>query len=37
MRSIAGIIAGRIREKYNKLTFILTKSEDGSKGAQAAR
>ena len=25
--SIAGIIAGRIREKYNKPTFILTKSE----------
>ena len=31
--SIAGIIAGRIREKYNKPTFILTKSEDGVKGS----
>ena len=32
--SIAGIIAGRIREKYNKPTFILTKSEDGVKGCR---
>lgn len=31
--SIAGIIAGRIRERYNKPTFILTKSEDGVKGS----
>ena len=31
--SIAGIIAGRIREKYNKPTFILTKREDGVKGS----
>lgn len=31
--SIAGIIAGRIREKYNKPTFILTQSEDGVKGS----
>ena len=31
--SIAGIIAYRIREKYNKPTFILTKSEDGVKGS----
>lgn len=27
--SIAGIIAGRIREKYYKPTFILTKADDG--------
>lgn len=27
--SIAGIIAGRIRERYYKPTFILTKAEDG--------
>ena len=27
--SIAGIIAGRIREKYYKPTFVLTKAEDG--------
>lgn len=27
--SIAGIIAGRIRERYYKPTFILTKTEDG--------
>lgn len=31
--SLAGIIAGRIREKYNKPTFVLTKSEDGVKGS----
>ena len=31
--ALAGIIAGRIREKYNKPTFILTKSEDGVKGS----
>lgn len=31
--SIAGIIAGRIREKYYKPTFILTESEDGVKGS----
>jgi single-stranded-DNA-specific exonuclease len=31
--SIAGIIAGRIREKYVKPTFILTKAEDGVKGS----
>lgn len=28
--SLAGIIAGRIREKYNKPVFVLTDSEDGS-------
>lgn len=31
--SIAGIIAGRIREKYHKPTFILTKAEGGVKGS----
>lgn len=31
--SIAGIIAGRIREKYHKPTFVLTKTEDGVKGS----
>lgn len=31
--SLAGIIAGRIRETYHKPTFVLTKSEDGVKGS----
>lgn len=31
--SLAGIIAGRIREKYNVPTLVLTKSEDGAKGS----
>lgn len=31
--SLAGIIAGRVREHYNKPTFILTKGEDGVKGS----
>lgn len=31
--SLAGIIAGRIREKYNVPTFILTKAETGAKGS----
>jgi len=31
--SIAGIIAGRIREKYNVPTFILTKGKEGAKGS----
>ena len=31
--SIAGIIAGRIREKYYKPTFVLTKAEEGAKGS----
>ncbi len=31
--SIAGIVAGRIREKYNKPTIVLTKSEEGVKGS----
>ena len=31
--SIAGIIAGRIREAYNKPTYILTKAKEGAKGS----
>ena len=31
--SLAGIIAGRIREKYYKPVFVLTKAEDGAKGS----
>ncbi len=31
--SIAGIIAGRVREKYHKPVFVLTKTEDGVKGS----
>lgn len=31
--SIAGIIAGRIRERYYRPVFVLTKSEDGVKGS----
>ncbi len=31
--SIAGIIAGRIREKYYKPVFVLTKAEDNAKGS----
>ena len=31
--SIAGIIAGRLREKYNKPTIILTKAVEGVKGS----
>lgn len=31
--SIAGIIAGRIKEKYYRPTFILTKAEEGVKGS----
>ena len=31
--SIAGIIAGRIKEKYYRPTFVLTKGEDGIKGS----
>ena len=31
--SIAGIIAGRIREKYYKPVFVLTKAEEGVKGS----
>lgn len=31
--SLAGIIAGRIREAYQKPTFVLTRAEDGVKGS----
>lgn len=31
--SLAGIIAGRIRELYHKPTFVLTKAADGVKGS----
>ena len=31
--SLAGIVAGRVKEKYNKTTIILTKSEEGVKGS----
>ncbi|MCC8168745.1 MAG: DHH family phosphoesterase [Clostridiales bacterium] len=31
--SIAGIIAGRIRDRYYKPTFVLTRAEDGVKGS----
>lgn len=31
--SLAGIIAGRIRERYSKPTFVLTKAEEGAKGS----
>ena len=31
--SLAGIIAGRIREKYNKPTFVLTGAKEGMKGS----
>lgn len=31
--SLAGIIAGRIREKFGKPTFVLTRGEEGIKGS----
>ncbi|NCB91317.1 MAG: single-stranded-DNA-specific exonuclease RecJ [Clostridia bacterium] len=31
--SLAGIIAGRIRERYHKPAFVLTKAEEGVKGS----
>ena len=31
--SIAGIIAGRIKERYYRPTFVLTKAESGAKGS----
>ena len=31
--SLAGIIAGRVRETYHKPVFVLTKAEDGVKGS----
>ena len=35
--SLAGIIAGRIREKYNKPAFVLTRAEEGVKGSGRSR
>lgn len=31
--SVAGIIAGRLREKYSRPTFVLTEAEEGVKGS----
>jgi single-stranded-DNA-specific exonuclease len=31
--SLAGIVAGRVRERYYKPTFVLTKAEEGIKGS----
>lgn len=31
--SLAGIIAGRVREKYGRPTFVLTRGEEGIKGS----
>lgn len=31
--SIAGIVAGRLRERYGKPTFVVTDSKDGAKGS----
>lgn len=31
--SLAGIIAGRIREQYNRPVFVLTQGEEGAKGS----
>lgn len=31
--SLAGIVAGRLRERYYKPVFVLTKAEDGAKGS----
>lgn len=31
--SLAGIVAGRIRERYYKPVFVLTKAEEGAKGS----
>lgn len=31
--SLAGIVAGRIREKYNKPAFVLTRGREGAKGS----
>lgn len=31
--SLAGIVAGRIREKYNRPTIVLTRGEEGIKGS----
>lgn len=31
--SLAGIVAGRIRERYNKPAFVITRGRDGAKGS----
>lgn len=31
--SLAGIVAGRVRERYHKPTYVLTDTEDGAKGS----
>ncbi len=31
--SLAGIVAGRIREKYNKPAFVITRGREGAKGS----
>lgn len=31
--SVAGIVAGRVKEKYNRPTIVLTKGKDGIKGS----
>ena len=31
--SLAGIIAGRLRERYHKPSFVLTRGEEGVKGS----
>lgn len=31
--SLAGIVAGRLKEKYHRPTFVLTKAEEGLKGS----
>ncbi len=31
--SLAGIVAGRLRERYNRPTLVITRSEDGLKGS----
>lgn len=33
IESVAGIVAGRIKEKYYKPTLVITKAEDGAKGS----
>lgn len=35
--SLAGIVAGRIREKYNVPTIVLTKTDQGVKGSGTCR
>lgn len=33
--SVAGIIAGRVREKFYRPSIVITKAEDGAKGLRA--